>query len=118
MAVRRGAAARRWPSNVLIVDGRAQVHSPHPTKHILLLLESSYYLEPLSPFLFFPIEGFLEFYTKESRNFSGVTLETDKLMSCHLDGATDSIRHWALWCAASVARTGMYANQRSDDVHF
>ena len=102
----------------LIVGGRAQVHSPHPTKHILLLLESSYYLEPLSPFLLFPIEGFLEFYTKEGRNFSRVILETDKFMSCHLDGVADCIRHWALWCAASVARTGMYTNQRSDDVHF
>ena len=77
---------------------------------VRLLLESSYYLEPLSPFLLFPIEGLLELYTKEGRKFSRVSLEADKLMSCHRDWVADSIRHWGLWCAASVARTGMYAN--------
>jgi hypothetical protein len=79
-------------------------------KDIRLLLESSYYLEPLSPFLLFPIEGLLELYTKEGGNFSRISLEADKLMSCHLDWVADSIRRWALWCAASVARTGMYAS--------
>jgi hypothetical protein len=87
------------------------IHSPYPPKHIRLLLELSYHPEPLSPFLLFPIEGFLEFDTKEGRNFSGVALETDKLMSCHLDGVAGSIGHWALRCAASVARAGMYASQ-------
>ena len=106
-------------SNALLaLDGRDQIiHSPYPPKHIRSLLESSYDLEPLSPFLLFPIEGFLEFDAKEARNFFGVVLETDKLMSCHLDGVTGSIGHWALRCAASVARTGMYASQRSNDVH-
>ena len=88
-----------------------------PSKHIRLLLESSYDLEPLSPFLLFPVEGFLEFDAKEARNLSRVALEADELMSCHLDGVTGSVGHGALRCAASVARTGMYASQRSDDVH-
>jgi hypothetical protein len=64
---------------------------PRWPKHIRSLLESSYDLEPLSSFLLFPIEGFLEFDTKEGRNFSRVTLETDKLMSCHLDGVAGDI---------------------------
>lgn len=102
----------------LTLGGRDYVRSFPAPRHIRLLLELSYYREPLPPFLLFPIEGFLEFHTKEAGNFSGVTLETVKLMSCHLDGVTGSIGHWALWCAAGVARTGMYASQRSDDVHF
>jgi hypothetical protein len=79
-------------------------------KNIRLLLESPYYLEPLSPFLLFPIEGLPELYTKEGRNFSRISLEADKLMSRHLDRVADSIRHRALWCAAGVTRTGMYAS--------
>jgi hypothetical protein len=78
-------------------------------KDIRLVRESSYYLEPPSPFLLFPIEGLLELHTKEARNFSRISLEADELMSCHLDWVADSIRHGALWRAASVARTGMYA---------
>ena len=104
-------------SNVLIAEN--PVHSLlAPDKHIRSWLESSHYLEPLSPFLLFPIQGFLEFHTEEARNFSRVTLETDKLMSRHLNGVADSIGYWALWRAAGVARTGMYAHQQSDDVHF
>ena len=67
------------------------IHSPYSPKHFRLLLESSYDLEPLSPFLLFPIQGFLEFDAKEARNFSGVALEADKLMSGHLDGVAGSI---------------------------
>ena len=106
-------------SNVLLtVDGRDQmIHSPYPPKHIRSLLESSYDLEPLSLFLFFPIEGLLEFDAEEAGSFLGGAFEADKLMSCHLDGVTGSIGHWALRCAAGVARTGMYASQRSGDVH-
>jgi hypothetical protein len=92
-----------------MVGFRFLPHTSAP-KDIRLLLELSYYLEPLSPFLLFPIEGLLELYTKEGGNFSRISLEADKLMSCHLDWVADSIRRWALWCAASVARTGMYAS--------
>jgi hypothetical protein len=92
--------------------------SARPTAVHCRLLRSSYYLQPLSPFPLFPIEGSLELGTKEGRNFSGLRLEADKLMSSHQDCLAVSIRHWRLGRAATVATTGMYANQGSDDVHF
>jgi hypothetical protein len=39
-------------------------------------------------------------------------------MSSHQDCFAVGIRHWCLGRAATVATTGMYANQGSDDVHF
>jgi hypothetical protein len=92
--------------------------SARPTPIHCWLLRSSYYLQPLSPFPLFPIEGSLELRTKEGRNFSRLGLEADKLMSSHQDCLAVSIGHWRLGRAATVARTGMYAHQGSDDVHF
>ena len=74
------------------------------------LLGSTYDREPLSPFLLFPIEGLLELHAKEGRKFFGGNLETAKLVSRHLDRVAAGIGHRALWCAARVARTGMYAH--------
>jgi hypothetical protein len=92
--------------------------SARPSPICCWLLRSSYYRQPLSPFPLFPIEGSLELRTKEGRNFSGLRLEADKLMSSHQDRLAVSIGHWRLGRAATVATTGMYANQGSDDVHF